>query len=379
MSGRISEHLRGNAVGYLALFVALSGTAWAAHRIGAGDIKRNAVRTRHIKNGQVKTADLGAGAVTGAKVADGSLTGAKVADGSLTGADVGADSLGGAQIDESKLFTSTRVISPGATPAESGQRLQDTLAALPLGELWLLKLEPGVYEVSAPLHIRDNIKIEGSGPLSTEIISSAGGPTVLSAVGRVTNVSDLTINSGPGETAILATSGILLLDNVSVFSHGSTAFVFGIHAAGGLVHVHDSTIDVSATGPGASAAGAQTEAGSLIAIRDSEVSATADSSGGVATALAAKDTTTAKGSNLDGTGLGAAQGFGVVASGSNALAQIDESTINGSTDAVGAAGSNKVQVGASKVVGGSNVAAPNVTCVFSYKADYTPVVSTTCN
>jgi len=53
--------LRQNAIAFLALVIALSGTAYAAHRIGAQDIKRNAVRSPHIKNGQVKGADLAKG------------------------------------------------------------------------------------------------------------------------------------------------------------------------------------------------------------------------------------------------------------------------------------------------------------------------------
>jgi hypothetical protein len=36
MAGRISEHLRSNLVGYLALFVALSGTAYAAATVDSG-------------------------------------------------------------------------------------------------------------------------------------------------------------------------------------------------------------------------------------------------------------------------------------------------------------------------------------------------------
>lgn|GEM_PF-1232981 len=50
--------LRRNAIGLLALVVALSGTAYAANTIGARDIKRNAIRSPHIKTGQVKKSDL---------------------------------------------------------------------------------------------------------------------------------------------------------------------------------------------------------------------------------------------------------------------------------------------------------------------------------
>src|SRR5215210_1299632 len=83
MSGRFAAHLKGNVIGYVALFVALAGSASAAIQIGSSQIKRDAVLSRHIKNGQVKNPDLGSGAVTGAKVQDESLTGADIVESSL--------------------------------------------------------------------------------------------------------------------------------------------------------------------------------------------------------------------------------------------------------------------------------------------------------
>jgi hypothetical protein len=55
---RARTHVRGNAIAYLALFVALGGTgAWAADKITSKDIAKNAVRGKHIKDGQVKVKD----------------------------------------------------------------------------------------------------------------------------------------------------------------------------------------------------------------------------------------------------------------------------------------------------------------------------------
>jgi hypothetical protein len=47
-----------HAIALLALVLAMSGGAYAAAKIGAKDIKRNAVRSKHIRNGQVAVADL---------------------------------------------------------------------------------------------------------------------------------------------------------------------------------------------------------------------------------------------------------------------------------------------------------------------------------
>ena len=56
MFSRIIRHTRSNVVGYLALFLALGGTAYA--------LDRNSVESKHIVNGQVKEVDLAANAVS---------------------------------------------------------------------------------------------------------------------------------------------------------------------------------------------------------------------------------------------------------------------------------------------------------------------------
>ena len=67
-------------VGFMALVIALSGTAGALPGI-------NSVDSRDIENGQVKRKDIAKNAVNGRKVANGSLRGADVRNGSLTPAD----------------------------------------------------------------------------------------------------------------------------------------------------------------------------------------------------------------------------------------------------------------------------------------------------
>src|SRR5262245_60052903 len=63
----------GTVVAYLALFVALSGTAYAA----------NEWTGRNIVNGSIKSVDLGRNSVNGAKVENNSIKGADVLESSL--------------------------------------------------------------------------------------------------------------------------------------------------------------------------------------------------------------------------------------------------------------------------------------------------------
>lgn len=96
MGQKVSRHIRGNVVGYIALFVALSGTAYALPG-------KNSVDSGDIINGEVKKQDVGVGAVGSEEALDGDLTGVDIGDGSLSGADLATNSVGGAKIDESSL------------------------------------------------------------------------------------------------------------------------------------------------------------------------------------------------------------------------------------------------------------------------------------
>ena len=55
-------------ISVIALFIALGGSAYAVATIGKGDIKENAVRSKHVKDGQIKPADLNADALDGSAV-----------------------------------------------------------------------------------------------------------------------------------------------------------------------------------------------------------------------------------------------------------------------------------------------------------------------
>lgn len=69
------RHVRDNLVAYLALFVALGGTAYAAATITSSDqLGDDVVTSRAVKNGTITGADLAFGSVGSAVIADGSVT-----------------------------------------------------------------------------------------------------------------------------------------------------------------------------------------------------------------------------------------------------------------------------------------------------------------
>ena len=77
---QLSKHLTfANAISCIALFIALSGAAYAAK----ATIGNKAVKTRNLANGSVNTLKLRSGAVTTLKLRNGAVTGPKIAPGAI--------------------------------------------------------------------------------------------------------------------------------------------------------------------------------------------------------------------------------------------------------------------------------------------------------
>ena len=103
---RVGKHFRDNVVGYLGVFLALTGTAVAlpgTNTVDSGDIingevKRpdlagSAINASKIADASVASPDLRDGGVAGADLATGAVNAAKVADGSLGAADINANQI----------------------------------------------------------------------------------------------------------------------------------------------------------------------------------------------------------------------------------------------------------------------------------------------
>src|SRR3954451_13766624 len=106
MPSRLRSHVRHNVVGYLALFIALSGTAYAANTVGSSDIIDESILSQDIKNGQVQNADVGANAIGTGKIADQSVYSADIRDDTLSGGGLAAidlrpNSVGTSEVQDS--------------------------------------------------------------------------------------------------------------------------------------------------------------------------------------------------------------------------------------------------------------------------------------
>lgn len=101
---QLGRHLSfANVISCIALFVALSGAAYAASSLG-----KKAVKTQNLANGAVTTVKLRGGAITTAKLRNLSVTGPKLGEGSISSGKlasgaVRSSALGGGVVTEGKL------------------------------------------------------------------------------------------------------------------------------------------------------------------------------------------------------------------------------------------------------------------------------------
>ena len=103
MPATVRAHVRANIIGYLALFVALGGSSYAAVRLKPRSVTSTALATR---------------AVTHAKLARNSVTSLNVARGSLTGSDFKSGTLAGGAVKGAKGDPGPR--GPGGTTGPQG-------------------------------------------------------------------------------------------------------------------------------------------------------------------------------------------------------------------------------------------------------------------
>jgi hypothetical protein len=124
VSSRIRTHIRGNVVGYIALFLVLTGgTAQAlngSNTVFSDDIVNRQVKTEDLNLQAVTTNRLALNSVRTGRVADGTITGSDIADKSLTRSEIADDTLTGGQILEPTLSQ-----VPAAAHADNAASIAD--------------------------------------------------------------------------------------------------------------------------------------------------------------------------------------------------------------------------------------------------------------
>jgi hypothetical protein len=124
---QLSKHLTfANAISCIALFVALSGAAYAAK----ATLGNKAVKTRNLANGAVTKLKLHRGAVTTLKLRNGAVTGAKIAPGAVGSTQIAngavrSAQLGGGVVTEGKLKNGAVTESKLAATSVAAGKIQN--------------------------------------------------------------------------------------------------------------------------------------------------------------------------------------------------------------------------------------------------------------
>jgi hypothetical protein len=160
MSKLIRDHLRGNVIGYVALFFALStGSAVALNG-------QNTVFSDDITNGEVRSADVAddttANALTGTDIADESLTGSDIGFGVIESADIADSSIAAADLE-----TNAVGLDEIATAAVG----QDEIATFGVGAAEITSDAVGASELQTGGVGQNEIATDGVA--GTEIVNSS--------------------------------------------------------------------------------------------------------------------------------------------------------------------------------------------------------------
>jgi hypothetical protein len=170
MGNGISQHLRGNVVGYVALFFALTASAYALPGT-------NTVDTGDIVNGQVKSPDIGTGQVGSTDLANGSVNSAKVADNAVGTSEVADNSLTGGDVDESTLagvggVLAGRINDVGSSGSTAGSPSGTSTAGARATVEFALPGGDGAIEVS-DLHVRSPVFMPATGSRTINLVDGA--------------------------------------------------------------------------------------------------------------------------------------------------------------------------------------------------------------
>jgi hypothetical protein len=158
MSARIRQHIRSHYVGYLSLFVALSGVAYAADGPLPG---QDQVGSADIIDTEVKAPDIGLGAVRSDEVLDeslgaddiaaGAIGSSEVGSNALTGLDLAGDSVGSSELSPEAFNTEIAEVSRGGEFGIANDSIQSqevSADSLSGSDIFEASLAPSIHGVA---------------------------------------------------------------------------------------------------------------------------------------------------------------------------------------------------------------------------------------
>lgn len=116
LSRRVAGHIRRNALAWLALFMTLTGGAYALDKasVGSRQLKPNAVKTGKIANGAVTARKLARGSVDGSKLTRDAVDADQIKAGAVTQEKIGAGAVTSAKVAGAAI-TSDKVANGSIT------------------------------------------------------------------------------------------------------------------------------------------------------------------------------------------------------------------------------------------------------------------------
>jgi hypothetical protein len=228
-------------VALIALVVALSGTTYAAVRIGTAQIKNNAITSAKIRNGQVRNVDLARNSVVTAKIVAGAVSGLQIRDAGVGNADLANDAVSGTKIrggavgnsdlandavTAAKIRSSSIGNSELATDAVTSSKIQDG------------SLATGDYADSSIVasKIKDGEVVEGNGRMLSTALTLADGTSATTLL-SVPGLGALRASCANGTTTTqwqnTSSGAVTVLDQL--IANGSSS-VNVTSVAGGATH-----------------------------------------------------------------------------------------------------------------------------------------------
>ncbi len=217
------KHLRkhlsvANVLSGVALFVALSGAAYAAttatkNSVKAKSIAKGAVTTPKLKNGAVTNAKLANGAVTGAKIAAATIGSSQLATGAVRSGQLGggvvtSSKLKDGAVSESKLLNSAVTNSKLSPEAVTAGKLSkeavtsDKLSAALLGQL--VKNVAYVSKASLSNTSEETKSVTADCPAGKQVVG--GGARVVGSTTTVAITESAPVVNGSKRTSWSATA-----------------------------------------------------------------------------------------------------------------------------------------------------------------------------